>query len=139
MKVVLDTNVWVSSLLLPKSVPGRIVTAWKEGAFEIVISSAILDELKEVLNYPKIKKRLFLTTEEVEEFFSLIRFFSEWVEIKNIKTNFIKKIRDHHDEPILSTLIIGESNYLVTGDKDLLELNQDYPILTPNQFAEFLE
>lgn len=135
--MVLDTNVWVSGLLLPKSIPARIISSWKNAAFSIVVSSFIADEIKEVFKYPKIKKRLLLSDEEIEEFFSFLHFFSDWVDIKNDKKDF-KKLRDQDDAPILSTFILGGANYLVTGDKDLLVLSEQYSIVTPAQFVEFL-
>jgi putative PIN family toxin of toxin-antitoxin system len=138
VKVVLDTNIWISSLLLPKSIPGKIIQAWKDKSFDVVISSYILEEFKQVLEYPKIKKRLTISNEEIEDFFALIRFFTEWVDIENVKAQHRKKIRDENSEPILTTFILSQSDYLITGDKDLLEISSDYPILTPGQFAEMI-
>ena len=45
MRVVIDTNVFVSGLMLPASVPGRILAAAHSGAFEIVLSEPILQEI----------------------------------------------------------------------------------------------
>lgn len=43
-------------------------------------------------------------------------------------------LRDPADQPVLLTLVASKANYLVTGDKDLLALAHDYPIVTPAEF-----
>ncbi len=43
-------------------------------------------------------------------------------------------LRDSGDQPVLLTLITAQTDYLVTGDKDLLALARDYPIVTPAEF-----
>jgi prevent-host-death family protein len=55
-RVVLDTNVLVSGLAYPGSVPGRIVAAWRQGALDVVLSRHLLDELARVL--PRLNHRL---------------------------------------------------------------------------------
>ena len=49
LRVVLDTNVLVSGLAYPGSMPGRIVAAWRQGGLEVALSRYILDELVRVL------------------------------------------------------------------------------------------
>ena len=49
LRVVLDTNVLLSGIAYPASVPGKILGAWKHGALEVVLSAFILDELRRVL------------------------------------------------------------------------------------------
>lgn len=132
MKVVLDTNVWVSGLLLPRSIPGQIISEWRKALFGVVISSFILDELRKVLNYPKIKKRISLTSDEIDEYLTLIRFFTEMVEPIVDPSH---TVRDENDKPILATLIVSQADYLITGDEDLLTLKNHYPIIKPSEFA----
>lgn len=48
LRIVLDTNVLVSGLAYPGSIPGRIVAAWRQGGFELVLSRHILDEMVRV-------------------------------------------------------------------------------------------
>uniref|UniRef100_UPI001B67E7CD PIN domain-containing protein n=2 Tax=Thauera sp. TaxID=1905334 RepID=UPI001B67E7CD len=49
LRVVLDTNVLLSGLAYPGSVPGRIVAAWRHGSVDVVLSTFILEELRRVL------------------------------------------------------------------------------------------
>jgi putative PIN family toxin of toxin-antitoxin system len=43
-------------------------------------------------------------------------------------------LRDAADQPVLLTLLAAQADYLITGDKDLLALAGQYPILTPAEF-----
>lgn len=139
MRVVLDTNIWVSSLLLPNHVPGRIIAAWQHALFGVVISTPILEEIKRVLTYPKIQKRLLISPEEIEEYLTLIRFLSESIELNAEQVNALKDLRDKQDRPILGTLIASKADYLVTGDKDLLVHREQFSIIPPYEFVQLLE
>jgi len=139
VKIVLDTNIWISSLLLPQSNSGKIIKAWRNAQFKIVTSDPILEEIKEVLTYPKIFKRLKMSPVLIDEYILFLRFFTEVIQLKqNNALHDIAKLRDPEDSHVLFTFLESESNYLVTGDKDLLAFNHDYPILTPSDFCQFL-
>lgn len=136
MRVVLDTNVWISGLLLPRSTAGQVITAWRQNKFTVAISQPILDEIKKVLTYPKIQKRLQWDEAKIEQFLLLLTFFAENITLE--ENNQIKVVRDKNDTPILATLIASRADYLVTGDNDLLCLRQDYPIVTLAEFYELI-
>lgn len=138
MKVVLDTNVWISGILLPKSIPGRILASWQQSLFSVVTSNPILDEIEKVLNYPKIQKRLLVSQDEIIEYITYIRFLTEVIEL-NPTVNIINELRDLNDTAILETLLISEAHYLVSGDQDLLVLANKYSIVTPKEFASLLD
>lgn len=138
MKVILDTNIWISSILLPQSIPGRIVTAWQQSLFNVVTSNPILDEIEKILNYPKIQKRLTVSNEEIIEFLTFIRLFTDVIELKPSE-KMITELRDLNDIPILETLLLSESEYLITGDQDLLVLCKQYPIITANEFINLFQ
>jgi len=57
VKAVIDTNIWVSSLLNPFGFPAKLRKAFEEGDFNVVISVPMLEELSEVLNRPRIKDK----------------------------------------------------------------------------------
>lgn len=69
MKVVLDTNIFISGLLLPKGVPGRIVQAWRQSQYSLILSESMLSEIEQVLNYPKIKRRLDWSPSKLNDIF----------------------------------------------------------------------
>lgn len=133
MRVVLDTNVLVSGLMLPQSTPGKIVSAWKSGGFGLVLSEPMLEEISRVLSYPKIVKRLGWDGAKVARFIDLLRFNADIVEIGG---TLAQVPDDPDDAPILATLMVSHADYLVTGDEDLLNLAANYPILTPAAFCQ---
>lgn len=128
IRVVLDTNVLVSGLAYPLSIPGNIVSVWRQGGLDVVLSHFILDELRRVL--PRLK-RITLTPEEIRDLLDSLMFMADIVEpIEAIDEN----LRDNNDQPVLQTFVAAQAEYLITGDKDLLILAQDYPIITPGDF-----
>ena len=136
MKVVLDTNVLVSALLKRGSVPGRLLQAVWDGTLDLVVSEPLLAELREVLNYPKVRKRLVASAIDRELFRELLPFFTIQVDLAGIK---VPRPRDAADEMVLATFVAGQAEWLVSGDEDLLVLADQFPILTPAAFvARFL-
>jgi putative PIN family toxin of toxin-antitoxin system len=128
LRVVLDTNVLVSGLAYPGSVPGRIVAAWRQGGLDVVLSRYILDEMIRVL--PRLP-RVQMTATEIRDLADSLMFLAEIVEPSGTPD---EALRDPADQPILLTLLAAKAQYLVTGDKDLLALTDRYPIVTPTDF-----
>ncbi|CAB3647588.1 putative toxin-antitoxin system toxin component, PIN family [Achromobacter pestifer] len=128
LRVVLDTNVLVSGLAYPSSVPGRIVTAWRRGGLEVVLSHYILDEMVRVL--PRLP-RVQMTPAEIRDLADSFMFLADVVEPEGTPDT---NLRDPADQPVLLTLKAAKADYLITGDKDLLVLAGDYPIVTPAEF-----
>lgn len=129
LRVVLDTNVLVSGLAYPGSIPGRIVGAWRQGALDVVLSRFILDELARVL--PRLNHRLKWAESD----------FADLVDILSIEAELVEPIalpeielRDAADLPVLGTLLAAKADYLITGDQDLLAIAGKYPIVTPAEF-----
>ena len=56
IRAVLDANVIVSAILNPNGTPAAILRAWRDEAFQLLVSDAILVELERVLLYPKLQK-----------------------------------------------------------------------------------
>lgn len=129
LRVVLDTNVLVSGLAYPASIPGRIVGAWRQGAVQVVLSRHILSELGRVL--PRLNHRLQWKEADFADLLDLLAFMGELVEPQEMPSN---AARDAEDVPVLGTLVAAQADYLVTGDQDLLVLAERYPIVTPAEF-----
>jgi putative PIN family toxin of toxin-antitoxin system len=129
LRVVLDTNVLVSGLAYPGSVPGRIVAAWRQGGLEVVLSRYILDEMVRVL--PRLS-RIRMTPAEIRDLADSFMFLADVVEPGGTPD---ENLRDPADQPVLLTLVAAKANYLITGDKDLLALASRYPIVTPAEFC----
>jgi len=128
LRVVLDTNVLVSGLAYPGSVPGRIIHLWRQGGLDVVLSRYILDEMTRVL--PRLS-RIDLSTSEVRDLVDSLMFLADIVEPD---TEQDASLRDPGDQQVLATLRVSQADYLITGDKDLLALAEKYPIVTPASF-----
>jgi putative PIN family toxin of toxin-antitoxin system len=133
LRVVLDTNVLLSGVAYPGSLPGRIIAAWRHGSVDVVLSNFILDELRRVL--PRLVARHGLSDREIEDLVDILSIQAELVEPAPVAD---EALRDENDRPVLGTLLAGmrsgKVDYLITGDKDLLTLADAYPILTPAAF-----
>jgi putative PIN family toxin of toxin-antitoxin system len=128
LRVVLDTNVLESGLAYPGNVPGRIVGAWRQGGLDVVLSRYILDEMARVL--PRLL-RIQMTAAEIRDLANSFMFLADIVEPEGAQD---VNLRDPADQPVLLTVLASQANYLITGDKDLLALANDYPIVTPAEF-----
>jgi putative PIN family toxin of toxin-antitoxin system len=128
LRVVLDTNVLISGLAYPGSVPGRIVGIWRQGGLDVVLSRYILDEMVRVL--PRLS-RLHLNSSEIRDLADSLMFLADIVEPDAEQDS---SLRDPADQPVLATLRASKADYLITGDKDLLALADKYPIVTPSTF-----
>jgi putative PIN family toxin of toxin-antitoxin system len=129
ISIVLDTNVLLSGVAYPNSVPGKVIAAWKNGRIDVILSHYILDELQRVL--PRLNHRLGWSPQDIQDFIDSLAFLADIVEPLSAKE---QKLRDEADQPVLGTLLASKANYLVTGDKDLLTISNIYPILSPAQF-----
>lgn len=130
----LDTNVLLSGIAYPASVPGKIVGAWKHGALEVVLSVFILDELRRVL--PRLTHRHGLSAAEIDDLVDILSIQAEVIDHPAPVQD--AALTDLNDQPVLGTLIAAlqqsHADVLITGDKALLALGDRYPIRTPAQF-----
>lgn len=133
LRVVLDTNVLLSGIAYPFSVPGKILGAWKHGALEVVLSPFILDELRRVL--PRLAQRHGLSASEIDD---LVDILSIQAEVVEPTLEHDPALTDFNDQPVLGTLIaaleLSHADALITGDKASLALADRYPIRTPAEF-----
>lgn len=133
LRVVLDTKVLLSGLAYPGSVPGRIMAAWRHGSVEVVLSDFILEETRRVL--PRLSSRHGLSVQDMDDLVDLLALYAEVMSPQAVSEPLL---RDVNDAAILGTLLAamtaGLQTYLITGDKDLLALSGQYPVLTPAQF-----
>jgi putative PIN family toxin of toxin-antitoxin system len=80
MRVVLDSNIVVSSYIVPLGAPARIVAAWRRDEFVLVVSPWLLAEYEHSLNYPRVMRRHRLTPELLEQDIATIRELAVLVE-----------------------------------------------------------
>ena len=132
MKIVIDTNIWISYLLgsLLQGLDNKIIS--KE--IKIVASSEMLKELAAVLARPKFKE--IISYKQIKELFSLIDGYAVIVSPKQK----VDVCRDKKDNFLLEVALEAKAEYLVTGDNDLLVLNnfRDIKIVKPKDFEEMV-
>jgi len=128
-KFVIDTNTFVSSVLVAKSIPSLALQAIRKSGV-ILISIDTLEELQKVMTRRKFDR--YVTQTIRSEFISQIVRQSELIEIKES----IIACRDPKDDKFLEVAVNGKADYLITGDRDLLVLHpfRNIQILTPADF-----
>lgn len=133
MRIVLDTNIVVSRFLTPHGRVARILHLWEGGAFELLVSEAILTEYGQVLCYPRLLRIHHLTDAQLTEIEEAFREFSELV-IPGKTPAVIED--DPDDDHLLACAVSGGADCLVTGDDHLLRLGsyEGIPILAPAVF-----
>lgn len=115
IKAVVDTNIWISSLIASSKTAARLVDKWREDKFEIVVSEQQVLELYEVFSRPKFLFKYRIDRQEINDLVSSITTRTKRVTIKP----GTKLCRDPDDDIIIETAIRGRAKYLVTGDKDI--------------------
>ncbi|MEH2339383.1 putative toxin-antitoxin system toxin component, PIN family [Nostoc sp.] len=110
--------------------------AWQDDRFTPLVAKATTTELIRVLAYAKFQ----LTPTEQEDLLSDYILFCEAVAMSDLLP-IIPECRDPFDLPFLLLAVVGEADYLVTGDRDLLSLKDDFscPIITAEDFLNFID
>lgn len=130
-RVVVDTNLLVSRLILPHSISAQVVSRLELNAI-LLFSDATMNELADVLSRPKFDQ--YVTLADRERFVLDLCNIVEFVPIIQL----VRECRDPNDDKILEVALNGRADVVITGDADLLSLNpwREIKILTP---AEYLE
>jgi putative PIN family toxin of toxin-antitoxin system len=137
IRAVLDTNLLVSYLLTHRPPIATIIDGFlAQDAFTMVAAPELLAELDRVLTYPKLQR--YYTDEKRSPFVALVLALSEVVELPETIPCIC---RDPDDDRLIACAVVGEADLIVSGDDDLLALEQvgDIPILTAARFLEMLE
>jgi putative PIN family toxin of toxin-antitoxin system len=132
MKVVLDTNLWLSAWLW-QGLPQTLIELARERKILSCTSLEILQELEKILGYPKLQKKLSSISFTKEEIMIGTKEISIIYSILPLE---VPELRDPNDVIVLATAIASQADIIVSGDKDLLILGQyqDIPILTAKDF-----
>lgn len=135
-RVVLDTNVIVSALFWG-SIPAQVFSAALNRDCASVSSEELTAELRRVIERPKFEAKLREKSLTVGSILNSYRAISTYVQIADIPINVV---RNPKDRIVLATALGGKADFIVSGDKDLLVLNEyeSTPIVTPAQFVKLL-
>jgi hypothetical protein len=138
MRLVLDTNIYVSNLISEKGNPAKIVRWWLEGEFDVLVSQPIIDEMLRVSGYERIQKKYAQVREKRLEYAALIAEQALWIEPQE-KLDVIAA--DESDNRYVECAVAGGAQYIITGDEHLLELGEyeGIRVLTPAAFVALKE
>ena len=138
LRVVLDTNVFVSGLLSKTGLPAKILDAWQAGQYLLIASPPIVAEIKRVLQAPRIREKYFITDGDIEQ---LIILLEKEALIVPGYTDVNDAIPDDpSDEMFLACAVDAAADFIVSGDRHLLEISEykGISIITVNEFEEKL-
>jgi putative PIN family toxin of toxin-antitoxin system len=127
-RVVIDTNVFVSATILPRSVPRAVNLALNDGI--ILLSEATLGEFTEILFRPRFDD--YVSVKQRKLFLAQLAQAAEFVPI----IQRVRECRDPKDDKILEVALNGRADAIITGDEDLLALSpwRGIAILRPAQY-----
>ena len=134
MRVVLDTNTLISALLFGGYL-SFLVDYWQDGKITVLVSSEAIDEFLRVLKYPKFK----LNNSQMDTLIRQHIPYATRIETyeSELPNNF-PKCRDTKDQVFLELSYLGQAESLISGDTDLLVLNERLPFVieTPSDFKQ---
>jgi putative PIN family toxin of toxin-antitoxin system len=131
LKIVLDTNVYISAAILGR-VCEEIVQTCRFSNLQVFISKDIIDEIEDKLSY-----KFLWQDEQINLFLESIMEFCQIVKV-NEKLTYIKD--DPDDDKILECAVSADCNFIISGDKHLLKLKsyETMKILNPADFLLML-
>ncbi len=129
MRAILDPNVLISAVLSRSGTSAKVLRAWLEGRFELIVSPLLVAELERALAYPKLAERI--AAEEARELVEWLRREADLVEDPEGPPE--SSSEDPGDDYLVA-LAESERAVLVSGDKHLLKLTDEIPVLTPSKF-----
>jgi uncharacterized protein len=116
LKLIIDTNLWVSFIISNKTnILDSLLYAER---IRILFSEELISEIKQTISKPKLKK--YFGSHSFDEMFAIFEPYIDLVQVKSVVT----VCRDAHDNFLLSLAKDGKADYLLTGDYDLLDLQK---------------
>ena len=133
--VVLDTSVWISGVFFRRGIPARVLRAWRDRRFEIVVNSETMAELER-----KLREKVAEFEADpalAEEWIAYVKTFARVVSVTGVADGVS---RDPDDDKFLDAALSGGVTYIVSSDHDLQVLGeyQGVKVLSPREFAELL-
>lgn len=130
MKIVLDTNVFVSGVFFTGP-PYRILEAWRDGKIQLVISEDILEE------YGRVGETLArqFPSVDLQPFFHLVAVTAEITPSKRFASPLCD---DPDDDMFIACALAGKCKVIISGDKHLLKMSgfRGIKVLRPREFFE---
>ena len=135
MRVVLDPNVLVSAAIKHEGTCGLLLDRVVQLQVEVLVCPALLTELQGTLARPKFRR--YLGLESLATFLALVRDVATEVPDPEVEVGVT---RDPRDDYLVSLARQASADYLVSGDRDLVELGEPEPtVLRPQELLLRLE
>lgn len=130
MRVVFDTNIFISALVIPGSQAEKAILKIIKGEDSLIISREIINELLSVLSTKFSSDRETISRVAIN-----IRELAELV----IPTKIVKIFKDEPDNRILECALSGKVDVIVTGDKEMLKLREyeEVKIISLKEYLEY--
>lgn len=130
MRIILDTNVFISGIFF-SGPPSQILKAWRNQAFQILLSREILDEYRQVAEALASK----FPTVDILPIIELVTIHSQLVDVHGFH---ISVCEDPDDNKFFECAVAGKCQTIVSGDKHLLKVSgfQGIMVLKPKDFVE---
>ena len=133
MRVVLDSDVFISAVITPGGIPAMVVRSWFEGAYDLVVSDQLLSELDRALHYQKLSRHI--SDEETAELLALFRRSADVADDPSQPSRV--RCADPADEYLIA-LAESVGAVIVSGDGHLLDLADKIPIYSPRASLELV-
>lgn len=135
MKVVIDTNVFVSSFINPHGAPRKVLSLWHAGEIQLCLCKEILDEYVTVLDRLGV-----IDQEDLRELLALFR--SRWQMVFTVIDGDLQVVAaDPADDKFLECALKSGADCIVSGDKHLKDLGsyRAIPVLAPADFLRAIQ
>ena len=113
-KVIIDTNLWISFIISNKL--SLLDSLLFSGKIRLIFSLELIKEIEATIAKPKLKK--YFLSEGLEEMLTMFEPFINLVEVKSV----VSVCRDPKDNFLLELAKDSKADYILTGDKDLLNI-----------------
>ncbi len=134
MRAVLDPNVVIVALLSPSGWPAKVLRSWLDGAYELIVSPLMLEELERALACPKPRERV--SSAEGRDLLTLLRDVGD---MRDDPPEGPSVRCSDPDDDYLLALAAASQAIIVSGDRHLLDLSDDVPVFSPAAFLAVIE
>lgn len=110
MRVVLDSNIFISALISDRGAPHAIFKAWHNGRFDVVTCPEQLEELRRASHYPKLRSLV-----PAHIFGALLNHLQRATILDDLPAKY--EAADANDAYLLNLTFVSAAHYLITGDK----------------------
>ena len=141
VRVVVDTNILVSDILVSQGMPNRLLRSWQQGHMQLLTAPSLIAEVDRTLRKPRIRRKYQLAEADIRALVESLEGAEHVTPLPHEQLPLVS--RDTNDDPFLAVAFAGSADYLVTGDNDLLDLTHNpalgsIRIVTVREFLEIL-